>query len=222
MSTSASVTLVTPAGAPLGRAFALALARAGCHVAAHDLNPLHLEETVARVRALGQQAAAFSSDIVKKMPVQTLINQVTDAFGRLDVLVHGVHAPFRAPLLDMDEWDWHRTLDVNLTTAFLLTQVAGRVMRAQGGGLILLRCDPLEAPQPGDGACRSARAGVRALMQSAAQELAPHGVRVAGFAPSRAPEAWPLAEAVRRWLDPAAAFAGEVTPVRIPGEESHG
>ncbi len=209
------VALITQAGGPVGRAFGLALARAGAQIAAHDLNPLHLDEAVAQMQALGRLARAYSSDIVKKMPAQMLINQVTDDFGRLDVLVHCTTARLSAPLLDLDEWDWHRTLDVNLTSAFLLTQVAGRVMRAQGGGVILLRCDPPDAPQDGESAYRVARVGVVALMQTAARELAPYGVRVYGFQPVDDPAARPLDEAIRWWLSPETASAvGQVIPVR--------
>ncbi len=216
MNASEPVALITPAGTPIGRALAQALARAGLHIAAHDLNPLHLEDTLAQVRALGRQARAYSSDIVKKMPAQMLINHVTDDFGRLDVLVIGTTACPSVPLLDLDEWDWHRTLDMNLTSAFLLTQVAGRVMRAQGSGVILLRCDLPPQPTDGQGAYRIARAGVVALMQSAAQELAPGGVRVFGFVPADSADALPLQAAVSAWLaSDAAARVGQITPIRF-------
>jgi NAD(P)-dependent dehydrogenase (short-subunit alcohol dehydrogenase family) len=81
------------------------------------------------------------------------------------------------PLLDLDEWDWHRTLDVNLTGAFLVLQSAGRVMRAQGGGIIVNL-----VPGPGSaneaGAYAASMAGLRVLTLAAARELAPFGVRV--------------------------------------------
>jgi NAD(P)-dependent dehydrogenase (short-subunit alcohol dehydrogenase family) len=74
----------------------------------------------------------------------------------------------------MDEWDWHRTMDVNVTGAFLMMQSAARVMQRKGQGLILNIVE-----ESGSGvAYLSSMAGLRALSQSADLELSPHGIRV--------------------------------------------
>src|SRR5262249_17840410 len=83
-------------------------------------------------------------------------------------------------VLDMDEWDWHRVLDVNLTGAFLMTQSAGRVMREKGGGVII---NFVETNQEAGSAKReaaflSSMDGLRSLTREADQELSPYHIRV--------------------------------------------
>ena len=79
----------------------------------------------------------------------------------------------------MDEWDWHRTLDVNLTGAFLMTQSAGRVMRERGKGAILnIVTGTSQGVDKDSGAYLSSMAGLAALSHQADQELSPHGIRV--------------------------------------------
>jgi len=91
----------------------------------------------------------------------------------------------RTPLLDMDEWDWHRVLDVNLTGAFLMTQSVGRVMREQGRGVIINLITPVSGvseagrdESPLRAAFYASMAGLQSFSQQAACELAPYGIRV--------------------------------------------
>ena len=84
-------------------------------------------------------------------------------FGQIDILVNCAAVAPRVSLLDMDEWDWHRTIDVNLGGVFLLLQVVGRVMRQQGGGIVINLVSPGIAQS---GAAFSAsQAGMLALTQ---------------------------------------------------------
>jgi NAD(P)-dependent dehydrogenase (short-subunit alcohol dehydrogenase family) len=79
----------------------------------------------------------------------------------------------------MDEWDWHRVLDVNLTGAFLITQSVGRVMREQGEGVIInLVTEAGGGESPMRAAFYSSMAGLEAFSGQAAHELAPYGIRV--------------------------------------------
>jgi 3-oxoacyl-[acyl-carrier protein] reductase len=79
----------------------------------------------------------------------------------------------------MDEWDWHRTLDVNLTGAFLMMQSVGRVMQAKGQGVILnIVTSAGRGLVKETGAYLSSMAGLAELSRQADLELSPHGVRV--------------------------------------------
>ena len=129
--------LVTGAGRGIGRRLASALAENGLRVAVNDINPDRAAATARLVEAAGGAALVHIADISKKFPVQAMFNAVEDAWGRPDVVVNCARVLPRMGALEMDEWDWRRTLDVNLTGAFLLTQVAGRVMRPSGTGLII-------------------------------------------------------------------------------------
>lgn len=168
--------IVTGAGGRQGRAIALGLARAGARVALNDLNPDRAESLRAAIAASGGQAMACPGDVSNRFQAANLIERARDAFGRVSLLLHAAGAgPLERPLLRLDEWDWRRLLEVNLTGAFFCTQLMARVMAEEGGGVILLLAP---GAGQGDAATAAARAGLRGLARQAAHELAPAGVRV--------------------------------------------
>jgi NAD(P)-dependent dehydrogenase (short-subunit alcohol dehydrogenase family) len=172
------VVLITGAGRGSGRLLAESFAAHGAIVAANDVSPVNVEEAVAHIQARGGRAAAYVHDIAKKVAVQALVKEVEDQWGRIDVLINHAAVEPRSALLEMDEWDWHRVLDVNLTGAFLMIQSVGRVMRAQGAGVIVTLVSG-EDPRTGTGrgAYLTSMGGLRSLGDQAAAELAPDGVR---------------------------------------------
>ncbi len=173
------VVLITGAGRGSGRALSEAFAARGASVAANDISPINLDLVVEQIRAAGGRAEAYVDDVAKKVAVQALINQVIDDLGRIDVLVNHAAVEPHFPLLDIDEWDWHRTLDVNLTGAFLLTQSVGRVMREQGGGVIVNLLPLAGRDELSDRAAYVASlTGLLGLTRQAAFELAPFNIRV--------------------------------------------
>ena len=169
------VVLVTGAGTGAGRRLVHAFAERGAIVAANDISPVNVEPLVKEIIAGGGQAHVYLEDLAKKVAVQALVNRIEDALGHIDILVHHAAVSPEAGLLELDEWDWHRTLDVNLTAAFLLVQSVGRLMRGRGG--VILNVTSLE---PGaHGAPYAVCVGaIEALTRAAASELAPHGIRV--------------------------------------------
>jgi NAD(P)-dependent dehydrogenase (short-subunit alcohol dehydrogenase family) len=171
------VILVTGAGKGTGRGVAEAFGGQGAVVAANDISPVNLDETVAHILAAGGQAKAYVEDIAKKMPVQTLLNGVLDDFGQIDILVNCAEVEPQKSVLEMDDWDWQRTLDVNLNGAFLLTQSAGRIMKEKGGGVIV---QVGERPKGMErrAAYFTSKAGLAALSALAAYELSDAGIRV--------------------------------------------
>jgi NAD(P)-dependent dehydrogenase (short-subunit alcohol dehydrogenase family) len=172
------VVLITGAGKGSGRILAQAFVEHGSIVAANDISPINVEEVVNQILAQGGRAKAYIEDVAKKVGVQNIINQVEDDFGRIDILVNHAAVEPHVPLLDMDEWDWHRVLDVNLTGAFLMTQSVGRVMRAHGSGVIF---NLITASAPDGNAAAAFAAsmnGLEGLTHQAARELSPYGVRV--------------------------------------------
>lgn len=173
------VVLITGAGKGMGCKLAAAFAEQGAIVAANDISPINVEDVVASIRAQGGNATAYVDDIAKKVGAQALVKQVEDDFGRIDILVNHASVEPQFPLLEMDEWDWHRTLDVNLTAAFLMTQSVGRIMREQGKGVILnVITEAGHNERPMRAAFYASMAGLETLSLQAARELAPYGVRV--------------------------------------------
>jgi len=168
------VVLIAGAGRPLGRIIALGFAKAGASLALHDLSPVHLDETFMQVRALGAECRTYTGDIGKGLPSRALIADVLEDWHRLDVLVTCLHAAPSAGLLELDEWDWTRTLEINLTGPYLLAQAATPVMQQQGSGaLIFVQANTVDRLLP---ALTASQAGLVGLARAAALELLPYNI----------------------------------------------
>ena len=172
------IVLITGAGKGGGKLLAKIFAEHGAVVAANDISPINVEEVVDEINKQGGHAKAYVEDVAKKVGVQNLINQVEDDFGRIDILVNHAAVEPNVPLLSMDEWDWHRVLDVNLTGAFLMTQSAGRVMREKGAGVIINLISANQDPARNEAAFVASMSGLESFTQQAVRELSPHGIRV--------------------------------------------
>jgi NAD(P)-dependent dehydrogenase (short-subunit alcohol dehydrogenase family) len=171
-SMTGGLALVTGAGRGSGRAVALALAAAGSRLAIIDVNPDAAERTAAEA---GATAAAYAVDVSNKLAVQTLLYSLLEAGERLELLVNAAHVAPGSAALKMDEWEWNRTLDVNLKGAFLMSQTVARAMKETGGGLIL---NVVRRDEAGHAAVRAARAGLLGLTEALQAEWAPFAVRV--------------------------------------------
>ncbi len=174
------VALVTGAGRGIGREVALGFASVGASVAANDLNPLNVDETVQQIRHSGGIAEGYVFDIAKRMPIEGMVAQVLEHFGRIDFLVNQAAVSPDASVLEMDEWEFHRTLDVNLGGPFFCIQQVGRVMRENGAGAIvnIVFGSGKKVPQKGQAAYSASQAGLVGLTRAAAKELAQYHIRV--------------------------------------------
>ena len=173
------VVLITGAGKGAGRALAEALAERGAFIAANDISPINVEQLVAQILANGGKAKAYVEDVAKKVGVQSLIRDVEDDLGGIDILINHAAVEPHTLLLNIDEWDWHRTLDVNLTGAFLMMQSVGRTMLAKGHGAILnIVAGAGEGLSQEAGAYIASKAGLAALSHQADKEFSLHGIRV--------------------------------------------
>ncbi len=174
------VALVTGAGRGIGREIALGLAASGAALAVNDINPLNLDDTVNQVVQAGGTARAYVFDIAKRMPVEGMVAQVLEHFGRIDMLVNHASVQPDEALLEMDEWEFHRTLEVNLGGAFFTTQLVGRVMQQHGRGAIvnLISSGGEKRFHKGHAAYSASLAGLVGLTLAAANELAAYHIRV--------------------------------------------
>jgi len=172
------VVLITGAGRGSGRLLAQAFAEHGAIVAANDISPVNVEEVVAQIVAQGGRARAYIDDVAKKVAAQNIVKQVQDDFGSMDILINHAAVQPHVSLLDMDEWDWHRVLDVNLTGAFLMIQSVGRVMRVKGSGVIINLITAKQDWPEGEAAFVASMQGLDGLTRQAARELSPYGIHV--------------------------------------------
>ena len=137
---SDKVAIITGAGSGIGRETALALLRAGYAVALAGRRAERLEETVKAAGEAGSRALAVPTDVSDPDSIRALFAKTQEAFGRLDVLFNnaGTGAP-PIPLEDLTYEQWKTVVDINLTGAFLCTQEAFKLMKAQepmGGRII--------------------------------------------------------------------------------------
>ena len=140
MSSNGKVAIITGAGSGIGRETALALLRAGYAVALAGRRAERLEETVQAAGEAGERALAVPTDVADPDSIRALFTKTKEAFGRLDVLFNnaGTGAP-PIPLEDLTYEQWKTVVDINLTGAFLCTQEAFKLMKAQDpmGGRII-------------------------------------------------------------------------------------
>lgn len=180
------VALVTGGASGIGRATARRLAEEGATVAVSDLSADALQSAITEITEAGGQAWAVPADLARREGRSDLVPSVVGRFGRIDILVNNAadHGPLK-PLIDTDEDDWRRPMDVNVMAAMLLSRDAARDMLTRGSGAIvnLLSVQP-ELPLPQHGPYAVSKGALAALTRLSAAELSPSGIRVNAVAPA--------------------------------------
>ena len=176
--------LITGAARGIGQAIAVRLAEAGADVAGCDLQADWLDETRARVEALGRRCESYAMDVGNAEQGGAAVDQVHTDFGHIDVLVNNAGITKDGLVARMSEADWDAVLDINLKGTFLCTKAVGRHMMKQRGGTIVNIASVIgligNAGQANYGA---SKAGVIAFTKSVAKELAGRNVRANAVAP---------------------------------------
>ncbi len=132
------VALVTGGAKRVGKAIACALAACGCKMVVHyHTSRPEAEETVQLLQAAGHEAIMLQADITQEDEVDHMVTAALNHFGRIDILVNNAAVFFRTPIDTLTIEEWERTLEVNLTGAFLCAQKIGLLMRTQGWGHII-------------------------------------------------------------------------------------
>src|SRR3954468_2495660 len=131
------VALVTGASSGLGQAIAIALAEAGADVACHARSARKADGTCERIKSRGQRAVTVAGDMADKQTPQRIVEETTEHFGRIDILINNAGTIARAPAVDYLEDAWSTVIEVNLSSVFRLSQAAGRRMVEQGSGKIV-------------------------------------------------------------------------------------
>jgi 3-oxoacyl-[acyl-carrier protein] reductase len=180
------IALVTGGSRGIGQAIAVALARAGAHVAisyrSRDSDAAAVVETI---RALGRPATALRADVADPAAITALIAGVTDALGPIDILVSnaGIGVPCTLAELTLALWD--ETLATNLRAAFLLTQAVVPGMIERGAGrLIYLSSTAAQVGGVVGPHYAASKAGLLGLMHSYASLLARHGITANAICPA--------------------------------------
>jgi NAD(P)-dependent dehydrogenase (short-subunit alcohol dehydrogenase family) len=181
------IALIT-GGKRLGAGVAEALAARGADIAfSYSRSREDVERTAERIRAGGKRAAAIQCDLSDAAGCEALVASVVDQLGGIDVLIHMASIYIRKPFEELAAADWDATLSVDLRAAFLCARAAAPHMRKRGGGRIITFSDwTARSGRPryrGYVPYYVAKAGVIALTEALALELAPDNVLVNAIAP---------------------------------------
>jgi gluconate 5-dehydrogenase len=174
--------LVTGSSRGIGLALARGLAEAGCTVVLNGRDAGRLERAAAGLPAGRVRTAAF--DVTDGPSVAAGIADVEERVGPLDILVNNAGVQLRAPLLDFTDSDWHRLLDANLTSAFLVGREAARRMTERGHGKIVNICSlQSEVVRPGIAPYAATKGALKMLTKGMCADWGPYGVQVNGLGP---------------------------------------
>src|SRR5436309_4175319 len=170
MNSFTKTAIITGAGTGIGKAVALALLKNGYQVALAGRRQALLEQVVTDVGAAGTHALVVPTDVGDPVAVHALFARTQDAFGRLDLLFNnaGVGAP-GIPLEDLSYAQWKTVVDINLTGAFLCTQEAFKLMKAQeprGGRIINNGSISAHAPRPNSAPYTATKHAITGLTKS--------------------------------------------------------
>ena len=185
--------LVTGASSGIGEGIARALGAAGAAVIVNYAgNAAGAARVVADLNAGGAEARAIRADVAREADVEAMFAEVLADWGRIDILVNNSGVPRDAALTEMTLEQWTTVLGVNLTGMFLCTRAAARAMIGQGpapalsratGKILCISSVHEVIPWAGHVNYAASKGGVKLFMQSVAQELAPHRIRVNSIAP---------------------------------------
>lgn len=181
--------IVTGGGKGIGRAIATRLAREGAAVAICGRDLTAIEATVDAIVAAGGRALGRSLDVADESAVDAFMAEAHEQFGRLDILVNNAALTAMskigfAAVPDMPPDEWRRVIDVNLSSAYYASRLAGQLMREQrAGSIITISSVHAHIPNALTPHYDAAKAGLEALTRSMALYFGRFGVRVNAVAP---------------------------------------
>ena len=174
------VALVTGASSGIGRAIAVAWARAGAKVGCAARSADGLDATVAEIESIGGTGLAVRADVTNRADVERMLARTTAAFGGIDILMVNAGGNLERNLVGEDDPDeWLATVHLNLVGAYYTAREAIPHLKARGGGRILLMGSGMgHRAVPGASAYAVSKAGLWMLTRVLAEELVEHGITV--------------------------------------------
>ena len=179
------VALITGAGIGIGRAAALAFARAGYHVVVTDVLEAEGNAVVAEITATGGTAEFHRLDVRSTEMADAVVADVEARHGKIDVIVANAGIAHKVPLAEMSDEKWDYTFDIDLKGIFRIVRPALPGMKARGKGAIVALSSIMGVAYGWDEHVHysAAKAGIIGMTKSLAREVSGQGVRVNAVAP---------------------------------------
>jgi len=168
----------------IGRTLALGLANAGADVVVVGRREEFVQDAAAAIESRGRRTLRMTADVTSRASLERVRDACQDAFGQVDILVSAAGVSSRMSTLEMDDAEWRRVIDTNLTGTLYACQVFGASMVARGSGRIVNVASLSSFVGFHQVAAYTAsKSGVAGLTRALAVEWAPHGVNVNAIAP---------------------------------------
>jgi NADP-dependent 3-hydroxy acid dehydrogenase YdfG len=182
--TKAQYALITGASSGIGKATALAFAKAGIHLALVGRNPEKLESVAQQARLSGVEARVFVVDLAVVSQVREKIAAIAMELPSLDIVINNAGMGYTNGLLETPLADWQRVLDLNVTSVFQVIQGVLPTLRSQKQGTII-NLSSVAAHQafPNWGLYCVSKFGLLALTKTLAAEERSHGIRAISMSP---------------------------------------
>lgn len=179
------VAVITGGSKGLGRGIGLAFAAAGAHVVPVSRTLEDLESVSEEVRSLGRRSIPVVADVTLDEPVEAMVRQVMEEFGRIDILVCSAGAFMSKPTVEWTTEDWLSIMNVNLKSIFICCREVGKVMVEQKYGKVI-NMSSVRGLQgrANDPAYPTSKGGLNMLTKSLAIEWAPYHITVNALAPT--------------------------------------
>ncbi len=178
------VAVITGASKGLGKAMGLALGAAGASVVLVSRNLEQLNEVARAIKDAGGEALVFQTNVSEEDQVLKLERDIVDKFGRAHILINNAGINIRKPLVEFKLEEWHRVLNTNLTSVFLMCRSFVPHMKGTGYGRIINMTSTMSwVSMPGRAAYSASKTALLGVTRALALELAPEGITVNGISP---------------------------------------
>ena len=193
------VAVVIGGGGVLAGEMAQGMASAGADIVIVGRDIVKPEARAEKIRAIGRRAVVALADATNKSHIEGILSTTLQSFGRVDILLNAAGVNSGTPFFEISEEEWHRIINVDLTSVFLTCQIFGKqmVQSGQGGSIINISSASSDPPLSKVFTYSVAKGGVNQITKFLAREFAPHKVRVNAIIPGFFP-----AEQNRKLLTP--------------------
>ena len=179
------IALITGATSGIGRAAAIALAKAGATVVVVGRREAEGQETVRLVREAGGKGSFFRADVSKEADIRAMVDHTVKTHGRLDIAVNNAGLELAQPLLEANAEDFRRVFDVNVLGVLLgMKHQITAMLKTGGGAIVNVSSIAGHAALPGIAIYGASKQAVNAMTRVAAVEFAGQNIRVNSVSPA--------------------------------------